>query len=65
MNAEKDEKAYLINLLAEELGRIAHSPFDVEERVANLLEKLGLIEVDESGTIRLTEICKKLMMMEE
>jgi len=66
MNAEKpkeDRISYLINILAEELEKITYSPCDVEERVAELLEKLGLIEVDDSGIIRLTETCKKLMMM--
>ena len=68
MNAEKpkeDRISYLINILAEELEKITCSQYDVEERVAELLEKLGLIEVDDKGIIRLTETCKKLMMMNE
>ncbi len=67
MKAENSEDRinYLINVLAEELEKITYSPSDVEEKVAELLEKLGLIEVDDEGIIRLTATCKKLMMMSD
>ncbi len=65
MHAENLEERmnYLINMLAEELEKITYS--DVEEKVAELLEKLGLIEVDDKGIIRLTAMCKRLMMMSD
>ncbi len=67
MKAENSEGRvnYLINVLAEELEKITYSPSDVEEKVVELLERLGLIEVDDEGIIRLTTTCKKLMIMSD
>ncbi len=63
-NAEDERLKELIKMLEEELKNVAEC--SQEEMLAELLEKLGLVDYDpETGMLRLTERGKKLITMSD
>ncbi len=63
---KEDRLSEIVHVLAEELEKITTSKNNQEELIAELLEKFGLIEVDENtGSIKLSNKGKKLIKVSD